>query len=75
MFLLMLTIYQLVVLFRVPLMLCIFVCGRRFWTWCKRRPFCACLNTVEGDQTANFDVYDANVYVERVNNDDAHRGD
>lgn len=59
--------YQIVVLIRVPCLLCIFLCGQRFWSCCKRLSCCACLNIVEGEQTAEFEVYEANDYIERVN--------
>ena len=58
-FLFMLFVYQILVLVRVPLLFCIFICGRRLWTWCKRIPCCSCLNSVEAEQTARFEVYEA----------------
>ena len=49
--------YQMIVTVRVPIFICLFMCGGRLWIWCKRS--CSCLNTVEGEQTAKFDVFEA----------------
>ena len=68
-FLLMLYIYQALVVVRLPVMLCMFMFGKRFWRWIKRLSCCKCLNTVEYEQTVNFRVYQASDYVEKVNAD------
>ena len=66
-FLLMLYVYQTVVVFRLPIMLCLFMFGKRFWRWMKRQACCKCLNTVEYEQKVDFKVYHASDYVVKVN--------
>lgn len=66
-FLLMLFLYQVIVIIRVPLLFIIFVFGHRCLTWLKRLSCCSCLNTVECEQVATFEVYNAHDYAERVN--------
>ena len=51
-FLLILLVYQVVVAFRLPSLLCLFMYGKRWWRWLKRQ--CDCLNTVEYEQRVDF---------------------
>mmetsp|Transcript_5679 Transcript_5679/g.7610 ORF Transcript_5679/g.7610 Transcript_5679/m.7610 type:complete len:121 (+) Transcript_5679:622-984(+) len=67
MFMLVLFVYQVFVLVRVPCLCCTFIFGKRLWTWCKRS--CGCLNTVETERTATFSVYQAQEYVQKVNSE------
>lgn len=64
-FILMLTVYQFFAALRLAILLCHFVYGKRFWRRVKR--CCACLNTVEYEMRVEFDIYDAQSYVEKVN--------
>jgi len=64
-FLLVLFVYQIIVAFRFPTMLCCFMCGERFWRRVKR---CfSCLNIVEYEQRVDFQIYNVHDYLIKVN--------
>ena len=63
----MLCIYEALVLIRLPIMICIFTCGKRMWRAIKRISCCSCLRLIESEQSIDFEIYDAQDYVRKIN--------